>query len=197
MGAQVYGHVTETMWKEIGFHIVRQEIVDVGAGDGWYSERLSQIGASVIAFDKERAPVGLSPAIVWVQGLFRDASFPVEDVAFCSFPVNTVSDNGLSVLLSRFKLVILLSLNEMGTSCGSPELYHMLWGREVLYTERIPRNTLTIYGAPLGWRRAPLIEEVAGMFSHVLDPFHVFDRDRIERVAPKDWEDIWAELRMT
>lgn len=142
-----------------------RRVWDLGAGTGAHADYLLDLGAaSVVAVEKERAhwPDETRAGLEWRCTTFKELLLdllttrePI-DVAFVAYPIN-YPVLGLIPLLQRARTVIYYGSNDMGTSCGWPELFRILLDRPVeahLTWER-PREALTVYGLPSLERRGP------------------------------------------
>lgn len=164
-----YGHLTEEMLRALEQTIRGELVVDVRAGDLYYTRILLELGAKkVMAIDKEplpRARRGIqTPHHKPLQALkpcIRDAWL------FLSWPVNR--DIGYLPWLEAARGVVYLGSNVNGSSCGVPALSMHLDYREVPHHIPHRRNTLTLYGGPRKEDRELTHEEVAALSTETID----------------------------
>lgn len=162
-----YGHLTKGMLHALEQTIHGQLVVDVGAGDLYYSRLLLELGArKVVAIDKEplsRARRGIQT----IRNPLR-ALEPIRDAwLFLSWPVN--HDIGYLPWLEAAEGVVYLGSNVDGSSCGVPAMFMHLYYRGVLHHIPHRRNTLTIYGGPRTQDRELTHEEYAALQTEPLD----------------------------
>lgn len=150
------GALNEEQCERLAPFVKGKVVLDLGAGDLSLSRVLVQMGAKVVAVDKEDPGV-VVPGVRFVRSYFHDLRERAP-VAFVSWPVNWHSD--IVPILVASTTVIYLGKNTDGTACGDPNLWEHLRAREVLAYVPDRRNTMAIYG-PNFVERDPTGEELA------------------------------------
>jgi len=151
--------------------VVGKIVYDLGAGDLVLAHKLIELGAKVIAVEKENFFIdnALTPnptmqaslEIEVRQQYFQDMDDDI-DIAFVSWPDNY--DNGLLPILKRTKTIIYLGKNTDMSMCGTPALFRYLLTRKI--EEHVPArpNTLICYSEQLDKPRwMPVPEEDAAL----------------------------------
>ena len=164
------GHLTDEMLDILRPIVEGLEVWDLGSGDEGHARTLLGLGASrVFCVDKEpmvRDCTGITPVHAWFGDISPDMSIPV---AFVSWPPNRSLPH-LNRLLGQAKIVIYLGSNTDGRACGDVRMFVSLAGRSLLAHVPYYRNSLLVYGEPLG-RGAPLTGEEYAVFSGQLMRF--------------------------
>jgi len=162
-----YGRMDSPQRKAIEEVVRGERVIDLGCGDGGWSEVLVILGAEcVIALDKRVMPDAGSRQIQWIEQTFEEYEAiggEVPKIAFISWPVNRVLP-ALLRMIERAEVVIYLGKNTDGTACGSVPLFEHLSGRALLKHFPKQANTLTIYGGPVSKARMLTGEEIAARF---------------------------------
>jgi len=157
-----------------------QSILDLGAAELAGSELMVELGAQdVLAVDRNGMPTPSSSSITTRVTQFHLLE-ETRPVVLASWIVNWQVN--LERHLDAADVVISISKNTDGSSCGYREMWVLLRRREVLLhvPERI--NTLTVYGPRLV-DRAPTGEEVAALWPDIM---RVWSFDEAEMQAQKN-----------
>ena len=166
--------------RQLKPYVKDQSILDLGAADLSGSELLLDLGAQdVLAVDRNRMPTPSSNRITTRVAQFHQLE-ETRPVVLASWIVNWQVN--LERSLEAAELVISISKNTDGSSCGYREMWELLRRREVMLhvPERI--NTLTVYG-PCLTDRPPTGEEVAALWPDIM---RVWTFDEAERQAQKN-----------
>jgi hypothetical protein len=154
-----YGTMTPEMEETIRPYVAGRRVWDVGAGDLTYAHRLLDLGADVIAADKEY--ILDATGIRTYRGTFAQMAQAAESfpVAFVSWPPNHPCQ--LDRVTAKTDVVIYLGQNsrERGTACGGPGFWGDVSRRPVLAIVEHPQNTLIVYGPGEDHTRDMLDEE--------------------------------------
>lgn len=185
----MFAKLTSRMKAEI-HRIVRDKVVvDLGAGDFYFSELVAERGAKkVYAVEPDYLGHtsllgGMKPELIdqayhdLLQGhpkvqvvplYFEEVKNEVPesfDIAILSWPMNS-ANKGLVDLLKKAKKVIYVGHNYDFTSCGDDHLFEYFMQREVEFIIEDSKNTLLIYGKELQAPRKPCCLEERGGLDH-------------------------------
>lgn len=167
MALPTYGKPTPAMEALVAEVVRGRHVFDFGAGSCELSRWLLRRGAKhVTAIDSSLlAPRRLSKRVTTVRGYFADQTWPDRiDVGFVSWPSNRPMQ-GLVDALRRCDKVVYLGCNDMGTMCGSPDLFPYLLTRRLDAYVHDRTQRMVVVGEPLpdGLFRKPTEDEANGM----------------------------------
>ena len=188
-----YGPLTSPMRDILRPLVADRCVWDLGCGNFGHSEVLVELGAQVVAIDKEwprpwgseqASPVGVQFHRMCFSELAEVSleTLGAPDIAFVSWPSN-YRTKGLLELVQRFDTVVYLGHNLDGTVCGWPALFEHFVGRALIsHVEGVrdpdaddnwigpSLNAMMVYGAYSGDERSLVPEEQAGLLNMGLTP---------------------------
>lgn len=157
-----------------------RSILDLGAGWLEGSRAMLELGArDVLAVDRHSMPAPGSSAITTRTVHFADLE-ETRPVILASWIVNWPVD--IERHLMAAELVISVSKNTDGASCGYPQMWNLLRKREILLYLPERQNTLTVYG-PKEVHRSPVGEELAATWP---DHMRMFSFEEAEKLAQEN-----------
>ena len=155
-----------------------QSILDLGAAELTGSELLVELGArDVLAVDRNRMPKPSSNRITTRVVQFHQLE-ETRPVVLASWIVNWQVN--IERHLRAAKVIISISKNTDGSSCGYEQMWQLLMMREILLHVPERQNTLTVYGPASGLRRPPTGEEFAATWP---DPMRMFSFEEAEEIV--------------
>jgi hypothetical protein len=169
--------LSEDQIQQLEPFVQDRSILDLGAAQLEGSELLLELGArDVLAVDRNRMPKPSSSSITTRVAQFHMLE-ETRPVVFASWIVNWPVN--IERHLEEAELVISISKNTDGSSCGYPQMWELLMRREILLHVPEFQNTLTVYG-PNHVARAPTGEEFAATYP---DLMRMFSFDEAESLA--------------
>lgn len=159
-----YGKLTPKMKEAIRPYVEDKIIVDLGAGDLTQAKILCELGAYTVHAVEPAAPY-IEPDCIYTYAThFRGMpAFEDATVVFISWPLPSLDFRELEPLFERAEHIIYLGSNYDGTACGTPAMFLYLLSREIEQHIFHRTNDLIIYGRKLGYARAPIRAELAGI----------------------------------
>lgn len=155
-----------------------QSILDLGAAELIGSELLLELGArDVLAVDRHPMPTPSSSRITTLEAHFHQLE-ETRPVVFASWIVNWPVN--IERHLRAAKVIISISKNTDGSSCGYEQMWQLLMMREILLHVPEFKNTLTVYGPASGLRRTPTGDEFAATWP---DPMRMFTFEEAEEIV--------------
>jgi len=155
-----YGNFPRHLRNYLYPYVSGASVWDLGAGDLTHSLMLQELGAMVVAVDKE--PMPEYPGITTIQKTFEELNVQLEKIGtvFVSWPPNWRT--GLGKIVEKASTVIYLGQNsaERGSACGGPTFWEEVTQRRIIIShDKLLENTLIIYGRRKPLKRALLKEE--------------------------------------
>ena len=184
-GMARFGDLSTEQRNELKRFIAGKRVYDLGCGNGSLTKSLVELGpVEIVGVDKDFSPKPFvdpsgKTSIRWLKKRFGEVDEKI-DIAFVSWPIDSVGRSELAELLRKVETVIYLGKNNDGTWCGGPGLFRHLIRREVLAHAPESRNTMTVYGEEKNENRRVTGEEFASFHDARLYRFEEVERESVK-----------------